>query len=190
MATVQTKRWTREDYDKMIDAGIFAPDERVELIDGEILAMSPQNSPHSTGVSLTEEALRAIFGQGYYVRVQMPIALDRYSEPEPDIAVVRGSPRDYRDAHPSTALLIVEVTDATLAYDRDQKGSLYARAGVEDYWVLTLRQRRVEVYRDPAPSAEARYGWSYRSVQYYTADERIAPLAVSQAWIAVADLLP
>ena len=190
MSTVQMKRWTREEYDRMIEAGIFAPGERVELLDGEILATSPQNSPHSTGIRLTEEALRIAFGAGYDVRVQMPVALDAYSEPEPDVSVVRGSPRDYRDAHPSSPLLVVEVTDTTLAYDRDQRGSLYARAWLEDYWVLNLGRRHLEVYRDPVPSSQARYGWSYRTVRYYTADESVTPLAAPQARIAVADLLP
>jgi Uma2 family endonuclease len=120
MSPVQVKRWTREDNDRMIDAGIFAPGERVELLDGEIIDISPQKSGHTTAVRLTEEALRAVFGAGFEVRTQMPLALDSYSEPEPDVAVVPGSPRDYRDAHPSSALLVVEVTDSTLAYDRDQ----------------------------------------------------------------------
>lgn len=190
MSTVQMKRWTREEYDRMIEAGIFAPGERVELLDGEILATSPQNSPHSTGIRLTEEALRIAFGAGYDVRVQMPVALDAYSEPEPDVSVVRGSPRDYRDAHPSSPLLVIEVTGTTLAYNRDQKGSLYARAGLEDYWVLNLGRRHLEVSRDPVPSSQARYGWSYRTVRYYTADESVTPLAAPQARIAVADLLP
>jgi Uma2 family endonuclease len=190
MTTVQMKRWTRGDYDRMIEAGIFAPGERVELIDGEILAMSPQNSPHSTGMSLTAETLRVAFSEGFHVRVQMPMALDSHSEPEPDLAVVRGSPRDYRDAHPSSALLVVEVADSTLAYDRDQKGSLYARAEIADYWILNLVERRLEMYRDPVSSPQARYGWSYRSVQHYLAEEYISPLAAPRARIAVADLLP
>jgi len=128
MSTAQLRRWSRSDYDKMMEAGIFAPGERVELIDGEIVEMSPQHSAHSTAVSLSAEALCTAFGAGFDVRTRMPLALDLYSEPEPDVAVVPGSPRDYRDAHPTTALLVVEVADSTEAYDRDQKGSLYARA--------------------------------------------------------------
>lgn len=174
----------------MIEAGIFAPGERVELIDGEIVEMSPQHSEDSTAVSLSAEALRVAFGVGYYVRVQMPLALDSYSEPEPDVAVVPGSPRDYRDAHPTAALLVVEVADSTEVYDRAQKGSLYARAGVADYWLLNVRARRLEVYRDPAPMPQARYGWGYRNVQHLSAADIISPLAAPQARIAVADLLP
>ncbi|HXH13180.1 MAG TPA: Uma2 family endonuclease [Alphaproteobacteria bacterium] len=190
MSTVQLKRWSREDYDRMIEAGIFAPGERVELIDGEIVEMSPQHSEHSTAVSLSAEALRVAFGVGNYVRVQMPLALDAYSEPEPDVAVVPGSPRDYRDAHPTTALLVVEVADSTEVYDRAQKGSLYARAGVADYWLLNLRERQLEVYRAPVRMAQARYGWGYESVQHSSAADIVSPLAAPQARIAVADLLP
>jgi Uma2 family endonuclease len=190
MSPVQLKRWTREDYDKMIEAGIFAPGERVELIDGEIIEMSPQNSGHTTAVRLTEDALRAAFGAGFEVRTQMPLALDPYSEPEPDVAVVPGSPRDYRRAHPTTALLVVEVADSAFAYDRDQKSSLYARAGIADYWLLNLVDRRLEVYRDPGLMAQARYGWGYQTVQPYTSGDAVAPLAAPHVLIAIVDLLP
>ncbi len=190
MSTVQVHRWTRQAYDRMVEAGVFSPGERVELIDGEILEMSPQKSGHSTAVSLIAEALRAVFGTGYYIRVQMPMALDPYSEPEPDIVVVLGSPRDYRNAHPTSALLVVEVADTTLAYDREQKGSLYARAKIADYWMMNLSDRRLEVYRDPAPMAQARYGWGYRTVQHYTGEDWVSLLPAPQARVAVADLLP
>jgi len=190
MSTAQLKRCSRADYDKMMEAGIFAPGERVELIDGEIVEMSPQHSAHSTAASLSAEALCTAFGAGFDVRTRMPLALDRYSEPEPDVAVVPGSPRDYRDAHPTTALLVVEVADSTEAYDRDQKGSLYARAGVADYWLLNLRERRLEAYREPVPMPQARYGWGYRSGQRLSPADAVSPLAAPQARIAVADLLP
>jgi len=162
----------------MVEAGVLAPGERAELIDGEVLAMPPQGSLHATAVRLAEEALRAAFGAGYDIRVQMPLALDPSSEPEPDVAVVRGSPRDYRDAHPTSALLVVEVADTTLGYDRDQKGSLYARAGVAEYWIVNLLDRRVEVCRDPTPESQARYGWTYRNVRSYATGDQIAPLAL------------
>ncbi len=190
MGTVQVRRWTREEYDRMVEAGVFAPGERVELIDGEVLAVTPEGSEHTTAVLLIEEALRAAFAGGYTVRVQMPLALDPSSEPEPDVAVVHGSPRDYRDAHPASALLVVEVADTTLAYDRQQKGSLYARAGVADYWVVNLLDRRVEVCRDPAPQPQARYGWAYRNVQYHAAGDRLTLLGAPRAIVPVADILP
>lgn len=188
-SAVQVRRWTREEYERMVEKGVFHPGERAELIDGEILTMTPQGSAHATAVCLVEEALRVAFGAGYVVRAQLPLAIDPASEPEPDVAVVPGSPRDYRDAHPATALLVVEVADTTLGFDRDWKGSLYARARIADYWIVNLTDRLLEIYRDPAPSASARYGWEYRTRRRFGPSDSASPLA-AQTSIAVADLLP
>jgi Uma2 family endonuclease len=190
MSTVLVRRWTRQEYERMVDAGVFPPGERVELIDGEVLKMTPQGSVHATAVRLTEDLLRAAFGPGHDVRVQMPLALDPSSEPEPDVAVVLGSPRDDRDAPPTSALLVVEVADTTLPYDREQKGSLYARAGVVEYWIVNLLNRVVEVYREPTSTPQARHGWTYRSVLQFAQGDHISPLAAPQARVAVGDLLP
>jgi Uma2 family endonuclease len=183
MKAIEMRRWTREEYDKMIAAGLFDPGERVELIDGKILQVTPQGSAHFTAIRLAEEALRRAFGAGFDVRVQGPLGISRSSEPEPDIAVVGGAPRDYRDAHPSAALLIVEVADTSLAYDRQRKGSLYARAGVQDYWIVNLEDRCVELYRDPDQG-------SYRSSQRYIAGDQVSPLAAAEARIPVEEMLP
>jgi len=107
-------RWTRAKYDRMVETGVFQPEARLELLDGEIIEMSPQKSPHATAVNLIAEALRGGFGTGFYVRGQMPLTLDDNSEPEPDVAVIKGNIRDYADHHPSSAVLIVEVADTTL----------------------------------------------------------------------------
>lgn len=182
--------WTREEYLKMAEAGVFAPGERVELIEGEIIKMTPQKGPHMTGVTLVSEELRRAFGKGYVVRVQGPLALGPLSEPEPDVTVVRGSPRDYRDSHPTTAVLVVEVSDTTLVLDRQQKPGLYARAGIPEYWILNLLERVLEVYRDPAPLPDHPLGYGYRSSERLDASASVAPLAASATPIAVADLLP
>ena len=174
----------------MIEAGVLTPEKRVELIDGEILAMTPQGSAHATAVSLVQEALRAAFGSQVYVRVQLPLAFGSDSEPEPDVAVVAGSVRDYRDAHPQSALLVVEVADATLAYDRDRKGSLYARAGVPEYWIANLAETCIEVHRDPIVRPHAQFGWHCRTVERFGAGDSITPLSLPTRSIAVADLLP
>jgi len=190
MSTVLVRRWTRQEYERMVEAGVFPPGERMELVDGEVLKMTPQGSVHATALLLAEEALRTAFGAGAHVRVQLPLGLDPTSEPEPDVTVVVGSLRDYRDAHPTSALLAVEVADTTLLYDREQKGSLYARAGVADYWIVNLLDRCVEVYRDPALMPQARYGWGYRTQLRFSRGDHISPLAASQARVAVTDLLP
>lgn len=183
MKAIEMRRWTRDEYDKMIAAGVFEPDERVELVEGEILQMTPQGSLHATAIQLVHDALRLAFGQGFIVRIQGPLAISLRSEPEPDIAVVRGVPRDYRNNHPATALLIVEVSETSLEYDRNQKRTLYARAGVGEYWILNLNDRCVEVYRDPK---DGRYCIS----QHFFSGEHISPTAVQTAGIAVSDILP
>lgn len=119
-----------------------------------------------------------------------PPALDPYSEPEPDVSVVQGSYLDYRDNHPSTALLVVEISESTLELDRERKGSLYARAGIPEYWILNLPERKLEVYRDPAPATTGRYGWEYKSVQNYAAEQSVALLHAPEAQIRVEELLP
>ena len=173
----------REEYERMIAAGLFAPGERVELIDGEILRMTPQGSAHYAAIRLAEEALRRAFGAGYDVRVQGPLGISRSSEPEPDIAVVLGTPRDYCDAHPSTALLIVEVADTLLDFDRQAKRSLYARAGIQDYWIVNLDVGCIEVYRDPAQG-------SYRTTRRFVSGDQVSPLAAPEAGMAVQEMLP
>ena len=190
MSPVQLRRWTREEYDRMIDAGVFREDDNVELVDGEIVTMTPQKSRHATAVRLAEIALRRVFGDGVDVRTQLPLALDAISEPEPDVGVVVGSPRDYVEQHPTTALLIVEVADSSLGFDRTTKARVYARAGIDDYWIVNLPDRVLEVRRSPAPSISDPADWGYAIVERLEPSDRIVPLARPDASIAVADLLP
>jgi Uma2 family endonuclease len=180
---VALRRFTRDEYDRMIATGFFHPEERLELIDGQIVEMSPQGSRHSTAVQLVWKALAAALGPGVEVRVQMPLALDERSEPEPDVAVVPGSTRDYRDAHPSSALLVVEVADATLRFDCGRKLGLYARCGIPEVWIVNLVDAAVEVHRDPAASG-------YRTGLRLGSGDTVSPGARPDARIAVADLLP
>jgi Uma2 family endonuclease len=187
---VQLRRWSRQEYDRMIEAGVLTPDDHVELIDGEIVTATPQKSRHATAVSLAATALRRAFGEHVDVRTQLPLALDAASEPEPDVAVVAGSPRDYRDAHPSTALLVVEVSDTSLLFDRTTKANIYARAGIPDYWLLNLVDEVVEVHRNPQRSADDPAAWRYAGVERYGRQDRVAPLARPDRFIAVEDLLP
>ncbi len=175
--------WTRADYDKMIDAGIFQPSDRIELIDGDIVDMTPQSVRHVTAAQLVEEALRESYPHGYVVRAQKPIALGDGSEPEPDIAVVRGEPRDYVEAHPETAELLVEVADSSLKLDRGRKRCLYARLRAPEYWILNLVRDCLEAYREPA-------GEDYEDEGVLQRGNTISPLSCPGASIAVADLLP
>lgn len=183
---IRRRLFTREEYYRAAEMGVFGPDERLELLDGEILQkMSPQKPPHATGVSLTAQALTAAFGAGYYARQQQSLILNNRSEPEPDVLVVPGSPPDYLASHPcaADARLLVEVSDTTLRLDRAQKRSAYARSGIVEYWILDLRRRRLEVCRDPS-------GSRYSSITIYGENETVTPLAAAHAEIRVADLLP
>jgi Uma2 family endonuclease len=173
----------------MIDHGLLGEADRVELIDGEILTMAPQGTRHAVTIRLVQNALGTVFGHEH-VGVQLPLALDPASEPEPDLAVVPGSPRDHLDAHPDTALLVVEVADTTLAFAQRSKGSLYARAGIAEFWIVNVSDGVLEVYRQPDEDPSARYGFAYRDTQVLRAGEVVAPLAAPEAEIAVADLLP
>jgi Uma2 family endonuclease len=185
---VQIRRLTREEYDRLVASGFFHPEERLELIEGELVQMTPQGSGHATAVCVLENVLRSVFGPSYTIRVQMPMALLPDSEPEPDIAVVVGSPRDYRDAHPNAAVLVVEVADATLDYDRSRKADLYARANIPELWILNLSDRRLEVHRDPGTEAGGRA--RYRSHRVLGPSDSVSPLSCPSASIPVSDLLP
>jgi hypothetical protein len=187
---VQIRQWTRAEYGRLIEIGVFDIGERVELLGGELLVAEPQSSPHYTAIGLVEDALKLAFGPGWLVRTQGPLALDDRSEPEPDVAAVQGTVRDYGHQHPARAALIVEVAEVSLALDRAHKGSLYARAGVEDYWVLNLVDRVLEVYRQPVADALAPFGWRYASRETLGAESHITPLAAPGARVSIGDLLP
>jgi Uma2 family endonuclease len=187
---IQTKRWARVEYERLIDLAMFQPGDRVELVGGQLVVREPQGSPHAVAVRLAEDALRSAFGFGWEVRAQMPVALDDESEPEPDVAVCPGRPRDYLAGHPARPVLLVEVAETSLAFDREHKGSLYARARIPEYWLVNLVDRVLEVYCDPVPSAEAPYGWCFSALLRLGAADSVSPLAAPQAHVAVADLLP
>ena len=187
---IGTRKWTRLEYDRLVEAEILGPEDRIELLGGHMIVKEPQYSPHATAIQLVQRTLDRAFGPGWSVRPQLPIALAEDSEPEPDVCVVRGDPRDYRDAHPERPVLIVEVSLSRLGFDREHKGSLYARAGITDYWIVNLADRRVEIYREPMADGAASFGWRYGRSITLGPDERISPLAAPAAEIAVADLLP
>ena len=181
-ATADLRRWTREEYERLVEQGFFHPEEKIELVDGVILEMSPQSSLHTTGVLLIHGTLAPLFSKGFHIRIQMPLALGFDSEPEPDLAVVPGEPLDYRDAHPSTAVLVVEVADSSLLRDRT-KASLYARAGIPEYWLENLVDWCLEVYRELKEGV-------YTSRTVFRVGDSISPLSHPEAVIPVTSLLP
>ena len=183
------RRWTRAEYDRLVNLGVLHG-EPVELVGGQLVVAEPQGSYHASALGAAGDALRAALPLGWLVRIQMPVALDDESEPEPDLAVVPGTWPDYRAGHPSRPALVVEVAESSLTFDREHKGSLYARGGVRDYWIVNLVDRALEVYRDPGQDPAAPYGWRYRTVEWLGPPAAVSPLGLPAARMAVSDLLP
>jgi Uma2 family endonuclease len=188
-AAITLWHWTRAEYDRLVDLGAFEG-HPIELIAGQLVVAEPQGTYHSSGITRLDYALRAVLPDGWIVRIQSPVSLDDESEPEPDLVVIPGRPGDYDDAHPAHPALAVEVAESSLAYDRAHKGSLYARAGIQDYWIVNLVDRVLEVYRDPGREASAAYGWRYRSLTASRSGDVVVPLTFPSSRLAVADLLP
>jgi Uma2 family endonuclease len=153
------RRFTVDEYHRMIDNGFFAEDERFELLEGWIVYKMTRKPPHDATVELVSNLLRGHLPQGWRVREEKAITTVE-SEPEPDLAVVRGSIRDSMSRHPepSEIALVVEVSDSTLSSDRGLKARIYARAGIPVYWIVNLVDHRVEVYTEPTgPDANPGY---------------------------------
>lgn len=178
-AVPQMRLIRREEFEKMVELGLFR-DERVELLYGVITSMSPKGPPHDSAIErLTERLVPALVGRAN-VRIQCAFAASDGSEPEPDIAIVpRG---DYRSAHPTEAFVVIEVADSSLATDRGIKARLYAESGVEEYWVVNVKDEIVEVYGDIVSGV-------YTRVLPHRKGSRIALTRFPDVEIAVADVL-
>ena len=190
---VRPRRFLRDEYYRLAESGILDPHERVELIDGTIVVMSPQNLPHSTSVRLTNMVLTGLFRDTHVVSCQAPISLGDDCEPEPDFALL--TPAHMQEclrqgSQPTRPDLVLEIADTSLRYDRTEKASLYARAGIPEYWVLDLDSRRLEVRRDPGPESDAVFGHEYRLLRVVHEGERIAPAFAPAGFLSITDLLP
>lgn len=188
LAEPTIRKWTKPEYHEAARLGWF-DGQRVELIQGEVVEMPPQKDEHAMAVRLCEDAVRRAFGDGHVFCVQMPLDFGPGSEPEPDIAVVRGALRSVKK-HPKSAALIIEVSDTTLAYDRGRKASLYASRAIRDYWVVNLVDHCLEVHRRPVRNAASAFGFTYSDVKTYESGDSVVPLAAKRATLSVASLLP
>lgn len=177
----QPLRWTCAEFHRFGDLGVFEG-RRAMLIDGVILEEGPMNPPHAITLELVEGTLRAAFGAGWRFRNQSPLVLGQDLDPEPDFAVMAGTPRG-SSGHPTTADLVVEVADSSLAFDTNEKRLVYARAGLREYWVVDINGGRLLVYRDPRAG-------DYATQQAFGPAETVSPLAAPSATVRVADLLP
>jgi Uma2 family endonuclease len=185
----QPRRWKRVEYERLVELGMFEG-ERLELLDGLLAVREPQGSRHAATIRAVVRALRRVLGDAWQIDSQLPIALDDESEPEPDVAVVPSAPDLYRHGHPSRPVLIVEVAETSYRVDRHYKMSLYARAGVAEYWVVDVARETVEVHREPIPASDAVLGWRYGSVKTLQRSDTIRTLIAPDVFILVADLLP
>lgn len=189
-ARPKTWRMTTEAYDRLVESGELEG-HRVELIEGRIIQMPPQTEPHGVAMMLARRTLEVAFGAGYTVRPQLPLSLGLHSKPEPDVAVVEGSERDtLKGGTPTAAILVVEVSLATLQFDRSRKLALYARSGVRDYWIINLLDRQLEVYRRPVRAPDDKPRFTYKEKKVLKSKDSISPLAAPDALVRVRDLLP
>ncbi len=181
----ETRKFTVAEYYRMAEAGILRPDERVELIEGELIVMPPIGPRHAGKVRRSTHLLAGQAGNRFIVSIQSPVHLGEDSEPEPDVALLRPREDYYESAHPVPAdvLLVIEVADSTLAYDREVKVHLYGRAGIPEAWVLNLPEDYLERFAEPGPEGYGRHTVCRRG-------ERLAPVSLPDLELALDDLLP
>ena len=183
-APVQRWRFTVDDYYRMGEVGILPHDARVELINGDVIQMPPIGSHHNGSVIGLDELFRERLGRRVTISTQGPLVLPRHGTPQPDVLILRRRDDHYRSANPTAAdvLLVIEVSDSTLAHDRDTKGPIYAQAGIEEYWIVDLVNSQLLVYRQPVDGA-------YRSVRVLGKEDTVQPLAFPDVTIAVSEIL-
>jgi Uma2 family endonuclease len=176
----QTKRWTREEYYVLAEQGHFQ-NQNVQLIRGEIIQMAPQGHSHAKVIIRLGELLRKHLPAGFHVREEKPLHTGVDSAPEPDLAVVSGSIDDYDD-HPQTAVLVIEVSDSSVELDH-AKTAIYAEAGVDEYWIVNIPEKQLEVHRRPIPS-EGRF----EEVSTFAGNQRISPASFTGISVLPAEL--
>jgi Uma2 family endonuclease len=181
-------RFTRSAYYRMAKLGLFA-NKRVELIDGKVVQMPPMGNRHEVAIGLAARVLMKTFGDEFWVRQQLTLDLEPRSVPEPDIAIVRGQIASFV-SKPKTALLVVEVSDSTLRYDRGYKQRLYASNAVPEYWIVNLQDNVLEVYREAKPNPHEGLTHQYDHVTSLDATGSIAPLVLPRTTIRVSQLIP
>lgn len=183
LETLQRRKLSVDDFHRMGEAGILNEDDRIELIDGEMIEMAPIGVLHASVVNELSQMLNAAIGRLALVSVQNPITLPPLNEPQPDIAVLKPRADKYRHALPSAAdiLLVIEVADTTLRYDRDIKIPLYARHGIVEVWLVDLQSESVIVHRQPTPEG-------YGDVSAAASRDVISPLGLASVQLDLGEL--
>lgn len=176
------RRWTRDEYYQLAELGMFQ-DQRVQLINGEIVVMSPMGTRHAAAMRLATQVLMKQISSPFELVAQLPMTFSDQSEPEPDFAIITGDPRDALAGHPTTALLIIEISDSTLQYDQTVKRALYAANAIPEYWIVNLKDGQIEVHLNLNSN-------EYQTVEIFKPDQQISVKSVPQLNVKVADLLP
>jgi Uma2 family endonuclease len=174
--------FTVEEYHRILEAGILGDDERVELLEGVIVVMTPQNPPHASAIQRLNKWLARQLDDSFALLPQLPVTLGSHSEPVPDLAVVKAQ-EITRESLPKTALLVIEVADTSLRKDRGFKAALYARFGIPEYWIVNVQEATVEVHRDPDPGRGR-----YRTLLTMGKDATLVPVTVPGVTIALSEL--
>ena len=176
-------KWTIVDYHKMVETGVLKEDAAVELLNGQIIKMSPAGDLHAACVDILDELLRDILGKSVNIRAQGPVVLNDYSEPEPDIAILKRKKNFYADGHPQVidVILLIEVSDTTLIKDQTVKREAYATSGISEYWIVNLPDRQLEQYLFPADG-------DYQQVRIYKEGQVLESEVIGT--IAVSDIIP
>lgn len=183
--TVKLRQITVEEYDAMIENGVFDEDDRVELLNGAIVDKMPKGTKHSSANDRINKIFYKNFSEKVIIRNQNPIWLDEFSEPEPDLVLAKPKADEYENSHPTPEeiLLIVEIADSTLNYDRNSKGAAYARAGIKQYLLLNVQEKTLEDYREPSADG-------FQSKQTYRSGQSFNLVAFPETALAVKDFLP
>ena len=181
---LQKRLLTTDAYHHLLQAGVFQEDDRLELIEGEIIEMLPISSEHAACVNRLNRLFARGLGERALISVHTPISLGERSEPQPDLALLRPRADDYAESHPSAedVLLVVEVSETSASYDRDVKMPLYARAGIAEAWLVSLGDKWIEVYSEPSPRG-------YLSIRRVLPGSLLAPQAFPDAVLAVSEVL-
>ena len=183
------KRWTLEEFHRLCTIPEFE-NRRTILVDGEILELPDSSPSQDIATGQMAETLRSVFGDDCWVRIRMSLILGAATNPFPALAVVPGPRRQYASDHPTSALLVGEVSESTLLFDIGDKANLYAAGGIADYWVVDLNNRCLHVFRDPLADPAEVFGFRYATHITLASADTVTPLNAPQATITVADLLP
>ena len=190
MVIASRRKFSIDEYHKLVDLGFFTENDRIELIRGEIIDMAPKRTPHSVCNSLLWQQLYESIGKQAEIRVQEPIILSSNSEPEPDLVIAKKKPDNYLSAHPTVEdiILVIEISDSTLQYDRETKLSLYAEVGINNYWIFNLVDNRLESYSQPFADTQGKS--DYRTKNIFLPNEKIVVPSFDKVSLELASVFP